>query len=117
MKIESNCRITKVNRIEHLRASHIKPWRDCDSREERLSGNNGLLLTPSIDHLFDRGFISFENNGSLIISPVADHSSLSKMGVKTNTKIYVGSFNAEQKVFLDYHRERIFLEAKINRQH
>jgi hypothetical protein len=28
-------------------------------------------LTPSIDHLFDRGFIGFEDNGRLIISPVA----------------------------------------------
>ena len=117
MKIERNCRITKVNRIEHLRASHIKPWRDCDSADERLSGNNGLLLTPSIDHLFDRGFISFENSGSLLISPVADHSSLSKMGVETYTKVYVGSFNEEQKEFLDYHRERIFLEANVSRPH
>lgn len=34
--------------------------------EERLNGENGLLLTPSIDHLFDRGFIGFEDNGTLI---------------------------------------------------
>src|SRR5690606_31286306 len=52
MQVESHCRITKVNRFEHLRASHIKPWRDC-SNEERLASSNGLLLTPSIDHLFD----------------------------------------------------------------
>jgi hypothetical protein len=50
----------------HLVASHCKPWRD-SSNEERLNGENGLLLTPSIDHLFDRGFIGFENNGALII--------------------------------------------------
>jgi len=49
-----------VDRPEHLRASHCKPWCDCESNEERLNGENGLLLTPSIDHLFDRGFISFE---------------------------------------------------------
>jgi len=77
-KIESKCRITGV-------ASHCKPW--CDStNEERLNGENGLLLTPSIDHLFDRGFIGFENNGSLVISPVAHRPSLQKMGIET-TKV------------------------------
>jgi hypothetical protein len=50
----------------HLVASHCKPWRD-STNEERLNGENGLLLTPSIDHLFDRGFIGFENSGALII--------------------------------------------------
>lgn len=115
MQFENKCRITKVNRIEHLRASHIKPWRDCESAEERLSGNNGLLLTPSIDHLFDRGFISFENNGALIISPIADDSSLSKMGVQTQTEFHTGHFNDEQKYYLDYHRKKVFLQAKVNR--
>ncbi len=55
--LEQRCRITGVDRPEHLRASHSKPWRDSDNAE-RLDGENGLLLTPSIDHLFDRGFIS-----------------------------------------------------------
>jgi putative restriction endonuclease len=50
--------------------SHINPWRDAGN-EERLDGANGLLLTPSIDHLFDRGFISFKGDGELLISPVA----------------------------------------------
>jgi len=115
LRHETSCRITRVNRIEHLRASHIKPWRDCDSADERLNGNNGLLLTPSIDHLFDRGFISFENTGSLIISPVADENSLSKMGIQTQGEFFAGSFNQDQKYFLDYHRDKIFLQAKVNR--
>ena len=55
MRIESRCRITGVDNPSHLLASHCKPWRD-SSNEERLNGENGLLLTPSIDHLFDRGF-------------------------------------------------------------
>jgi len=51
--IERACRVTKVERREHLIASHIKPWRD-SANDERLSGENGLLLTPTIDHLFDK---------------------------------------------------------------
>jgi len=43
-------------------ATHCKPWRD-STNEGRLNGKNGLLLTPSIDHLFDRGFIRFEDSG------------------------------------------------------
>src|SRR5688500_10402288 len=61
-EIEVRCRVTGVSNPEHLRASHCKPWRD-SNKDERLDGENGLLLTPSIDHLFDRGFISFGAEG------------------------------------------------------
>ncbi len=115
MQIESQCRITKVDRVEHLRASHIKPWRDCDNSQERLSAANGLLLTPTIDHLFDRGFISFEDNGELLIAPAAHHLSLKKMGVETDRAINVGGFSDEQRQFLNFHREDVFLEARVNR--
>jgi len=111
-KIESRCRITNVNKIEHLRASHLKPWRDSDN-DERLNGENGLLLTPTIDHLFDRGFISFEDNGDLLISPVSHKLSLEKMGVPVKTKLNVGGFTEGQKAFLDFHREDIFLQRRI----
>jgi putative restriction endonuclease len=83
MQIESACRITGVNREEHLRASHCKPWRDA-TNAERLDGENGLLLTPNADHLFDRGFIGFEDNGDVLISPVAYADSLARMGLNTS---------------------------------
>lgn len=107
-EVETRCRVTGVDRIEHLRASHCKPWRDC-SNEERLDGHNGLMLTPSIDHLFDRGFISFERNGRLLVSPVAHQPSLQKMGVKVDQELNVGSFTSEQARFLEFHRDAVFL--------
>jgi putative restriction endonuclease len=110
MRIESSCRITKVENPAHLRASHCKPWRD-SSNQERLDGENGLLLTPSIDHLFDRGFISFEDKGRLIISPVAHLPSLRKMGVTTDDPVDVGTFSEGQRGFLDYHRNSVLLMA------
>jgi len=110
---ERRCRVTGVDRIEHLIASHCKPWRDCDSNEERLDGENGLLLTPSIDHLFDRGFISFENDGRLLVSSVAHKDSLRRMGVPVDEVGDVGSFSDGQKHYLEYHRENLFLEAKL----
>lgn len=112
-RLERACRVTKVDRPEHLRASHCKPWRDCGTNEERLNGENGLLLTPSIDHLFDRGFISFEDQGELLISPVAHQSSLNRMGVPTAVRINVGSFSGGQKAFLEFHRNYVFLKAAV----
>lgn len=109
--IETKCRITGVSRPEHLIASHCKPWRDCDSNKERLDGENGLLLTPNIDHLFDRGLISFEGNGDLLIAPVSHRDSLSRMGVPVNGVTRVGVFSEGQRAYLDYHRERVFLQA------
>ena len=109
-KIESRCRITGVENPVHLVASHCKPWRDA-TNEERLDGQNGLLLTPSIDHLFDRGFIGFEDNGRLIISPVAHRPSLEKMGIDTTTAVNVGAFTIGQRQFLDFHRNDVLLKS------
>ncbi len=110
LRIEHRCRITGVSNLTHLIASHCKPWRD-SSNEERLDGENGLLLTPSIDHLFDRGFIGFENSGELIISPVAHRPSLQRMGIETEHRANVGAFTDGQKHFLEFHRNSVLLRA------
>ena len=109
-QIETKCRVTGVQNPIHLIASHCKPWRD-SSNEERLNGENGLLLTPSIDHLFDRGFISFENDGRLLISPVANRPSLQRMGIETTEVVNVGGFTSGQKMFLDFRRNAVLLRA------
>lgn len=113
-KIELRCRITGVDKPEHLRASHCKPWRD-SSNDERLDGENGLLLTPTIDHLFDRGFISFEGSGQLLVSPVAHRPSLERMGVRTDAAVDVGPFTDGQRRFLEWHQENVFLESRRSR--
>lgn len=109
-RIEKRCRITGVENPVHLVASHCKPWRDSNN-EERLNGENGLLLTPSIDHLFDRGFIGFEDNGTLIVSPVAHRFSLQRMGIDVENVVRVGHFTTGQKQFLDFHRNSVLLRA------
>lgn len=109
-RIERRCRITGVDNPIHLVGSHCKPWRDSNN-EERLDGENGLLLTPSVDHLFDRGFIGFEDNGNLVISPVAHHLSLHRMGIDTSKTINVGAFTSGQKRYLDFHRNSVLLKS------
>lgn len=112
MALETACRITGVSRIDHLRASHCKPWRDSNN-EERLDGENGLLLTPSADHLFDRGFIGFEDDGDVLISPVAHRDSLLRMGIKIDKVINVGSFSSGQRRFLEFHRDSVLLKSRF----
>jgi len=103
--IEACCRLTGVMDIDHLRASHIKPWRD-SSDEEKLDGNNGFLLSPHVDHLFDKGYISFLDDGRVLISNLLSNSVLRAWGL--NLQVNVGNFNEEQKRYLKYHREYVF---------
>lgn len=110
MEIERACRITGVTRIEHLRASHCKPWRDA-TNEERLDGQNGLLLTPNADHLFDRGFVGFEDNGDVLISPVAHKDSLVRLGLDPERALNVGRFAEGQRRYLEFHREFVLLRS------
>jgi hypothetical protein len=105
---ESACRITGVTQLHHLRASHIKPWRD-STDEEKLHGCNGLLLAPHVDHLFDRGFISFEDRGDLVVSDHMERDVLSAWAVAVPRN--VGAFNSEQRHFLEHHREHVLLSG------
>ena len=105
-RIEPCCRITKIREREHLRASHIKPWRD-SSDYERLDCNNGLLLAPHIDHLFDRGYLTFTNDGRVCLSSKLSSATALALGVDVNQN--VGSFNPRQQAYLAYHRENVFL--------
>jgi len=112
MQIERACRITGVTHAEHLRASHCKPWRDA-TNEQRLDGENGLLLTPNADHLFDRGFIGFDNNGDVLISPVAHAESLARMGLDPQRPLNVGRFSEGQRRYLEFHRENVLLMSRF----
>jgi hypothetical protein len=68
------------------------------------------LLPLTIDHLFNRGFISFANGGELLISPVAHENSLKKMGTITDRVVSVGGIAEPQREFLEFHRNNVFLK-------
>lgn len=67
LKLYPACPVTGVSMPQLLIASHIKPWRECNNKE-RLDPNNGIMLAPHIDALFDKGYISFTTDGDVIIS-------------------------------------------------
>jgi HNH endonuclease len=102
---EKACRITGVANRRHLRASHIKPWR-ASNTFEKLDGNNGLLLSPHIDHLFDQGYISFMDDGALLASPQADIDTLILWRIEPEGNY--GPFRPEQLAYLAFHREFVF---------
>ena len=106
--IERQCRVTGVSAADLLVASHIKPWKVSDN-QEKLDGNNGLFLSPHIDKLFDRGFISFEPTGKMLVSPKLDPEVLEYWGI--DPKKNYGRFNADQAYFLKHHNVLEFQAA------
>jgi HNH endonuclease len=102
---EVACRVTGVTKLRHLRASHIKPWR-LSNDFEKLDGNNGLLLSPHVDHLFDRGFISFTGSGQLLVSNKIGPDVLAAWGISEGQNC--GDFREEQRDYLAFHRNSIF---------
>jgi putative restriction endonuclease len=88
-----------------LIASHIKPWAKSNN-SERLDGNNGLLLAPHADKLFDRGWISFQDNGDILCANDLAARTMQAWGLDPLAN--VGTFSDHQKVYLAYHRDHVY---------
>lgn len=109
---EPSCRLTGVDDPRYLRASHIHPWADSDNMG-RLDANNGLMLSPHIDHLFDKGDISFKNDGSLLVLNEEIRRLLVHWGVKLDQlPVLSRPFRPEQIHFLEKHREKFHKRKK-----
>ena len=102
---EAGCRITGITDKRFLTASHIKPWVKSNDFE-KLDGNNGLLLSPHIDRLFDRGYISFQDNGQLIFSPSLPSDVMTAWGLNNPAK--VKPLTNKQSFYMNFHRSEIF---------
>ena len=101
----SRCPMTGCGMQVLLRASHIKPWRDC-SNTERLDGYNGLLLAPQVDLAFDRGLISFDSQGHILLSRSLPVSEAKKLGLKIHLHV---SFSPKHHKYLEHHRKHVFI--------
>ena len=97
------CMICNINIEPLLVASHIKAWKH-SSNSERLDVNNGLLLCRNHDGLFDRFFISFENDGNILISRKILNR-IQNYNISKEIKIEV---TEKTKKYLDFHRTRYF---------
>jgi putative restriction endonuclease len=75
------CAVTGISVPEVLRASHAKPWAECETDKERLDVFNGFLLCANLDALFDRHLISFDEKGSILISQALPPEQLHSLGI------------------------------------
>jgi putative restriction endonuclease len=103
--IESQCRLTGITNERLLVASHILAWKSCTTSQQRLDGNNGLLLTPNADRLFDRGLISFETNGHILVKDEVSDDDLTRLGLPDLRTRNAGAFTSEQSAYLAFHRK------------
>lgn len=95
----------------HLIASHIQPSR-YSSNYQRLDGENGFSLAPPVGHVFERGFISFENTGLLVMPPVANLVSLNRIGIDHDARVNVGTFSLGRRQYLEFHRQNLLRMAR-----
>ena len=100
------CSISGCEMYSILVASHIKPWRDCDN-VQRLDPFNGLLLIPNFDKLFDKGYVTFSDNGKIICSPFLSNSDMTILGINQN--IHLSKIDSRHLDYLKYHRDNCYL--------
>lgn len=102
--LKNKCELCSIDKKELLIASHIKPWSK-STKDERLDVNNVLLLCPLHDQLFDKGFISFDDDGKILISDEIKDGDLKDFNINLNMKI---NLTEKEKKYFKYHRENIF---------
>ncbi len=96
------CGVLGCGPIDVLVASHIHAWRLCETNKARLSVDNGILLSPNLDKLFDRGFISFAPDGMLLVAHHLSERDMTALGLRRGMRlrtVYPG-----MKPFLKRHR-------------
>ncbi|MCR5076902.1 MAG: HNH endonuclease [Prevotella sp.] len=100
------CSVSACTFLPILMASHIKPWKDCRN-EERLDVYNGLLLLPNFDRLFDKGYISFKDNGTVICSPLLKAED--KAVLNLTPSLQLNHLTRKHQLYLSYHRDMVFI--------
>lgn len=103
------CIVTGIEDKRLLIASHIKPWAKCDTDQERIHSENGLLLTPLYDKLFDSGLITFIPDGKMFVSETIAKEDKNKLMLINCDKYDLKGSN-EMKTFLQYHNDVLFVK-------
>lgn len=100
------CPLSGLAVAELLRASHIKPWADCATDVERLDVFNGLLLAPQLDAAFDRGFMTLDDEGRVVLAYSLDAGARVALGFDGSLREV--SLTDAHRTYLRWHRERVF---------
>ncbi|MEO6958793.1 MAG: HNH endonuclease signature motif containing protein [Burkholderiaceae bacterium] len=102
---KGRCAVTGCEIGAVLVASHAKPWRK-SSNNERLDPFNGLLLASSVDRLFDKGLITFANDGKIIADDRLTDTQLSSIGLSRQSRL--SRVDTLHLPYLNAHREGVF---------
>ncbi len=101
------CPFTMVNDERLLIASHIKPWAKSNDAE-KIDPKNGYILTPTYDKLFDKGFITFNEDKTIEVSPWLSPMNQKRLNIYTGKHIPNLPMDEKRKEYLKYHKEFIF---------
>ena len=99
------CPISGIDDPRLLRASHMKPWADCETDAERLDVHNGLLLAAHLDAAFDAGLISFASDGALMVATMLSVANTERLGLYQPPHLPLSPAHAP---FLAWHRQEVF---------
>jgi hypothetical protein len=98
------CPLTGITDTALLKASHIIPWAECETDELRLDVHNGLLLSALWDAAFDKGLVSFSDEGLPLFSPELSPEASILLGKNTPPKLI--RLTPEHQKNLSYHRHK-----------
>jgi putative restriction endonuclease len=96
------CPITGIADRALLRASHTKPWANCESDEERLDVYNGFLLAAHLDAAFDAALMTFDDDGVILLSPKLSEAAKALLRYGADRVRIVDTHHA----YLEHHRLR-----------
>ena len=100
---QGTCHLTGITDPALLRASHIIPWKECSDDAERLNVHNGLLLSALWDAAFDKGLVTFDDDGNPVFSPALSKVARSELNWRRSILL-----TDEHRNRLAWHRERLF---------
>lgn len=102
LRLSDKCRLCSIADVRFLIGSHIRPWSKCDLSDDRINPYNGFLLCPNHDSLFDKGLISFQDSGEIIISPSLDITTRAFMNIRDTDVVLLDVRNLP---YLQWHRQ------------
>lgn len=103
---EARCAVTGLGVPALLRASHIKPWAQCETDTERLDVFNGFLLAPHLDAAFDCGFITVSDDGAIVVSESLAADDRVLLGIDRPLRVH--GLTDSHRSYLSWHRKHVF---------
>lgn len=104
LKRYNRCCLCGVENPALLIASHIKPWAESEPKE-KLDVDNGFLMCPNHDRIFDKGYITFDDDGKIIISDRLTEND--RVFLNVNSRMHI-ELTESNKKYLKFHRENVF---------